>query len=48
MGGERAIARRGIGVGTLRGVDTGVPDPSMQGTFCMGIMGRGALMGLGE
>lgn len=47
MGGDRAIARRGIGVGTFKGVVTGVPAPSMQGTFCMDRVG-GALIGLGE
>lgn len=48
MGGDRAIAKRGIVVGTFRGVDTGVPAPSMQGTFCIGCMGRGAVIGRGE
>ncbi len=48
MGGDRAIARRGIWVGTFRGVDTGVPAPSMQGTFCIGSMERGTVIGLAE
>lgn len=48
MGGDRAIARRGIGLGTFRGADTGVPAPRMQGTFCIGSMGRGPVIGLAE
>lgn len=48
MGWDRAIARRGIGVVTFRGVDTGVPAPSMQGTFCIGSRGRGVVIGLAE
>lgn len=48
MCGDRAIARRGIGVGTFRGVETGVPAPSMQDTFCIDSVGGGALIGLNE
>jgi len=43
MCGDRAIARRGIGLGTFRGVETGVPAPSMQDTDSVG---GGALIGL--